>query len=91
MALQKETVADLIIDIVITNFTSRPVDYTTKLNKHLRTDDGYGSASSKNIFMGLIVSNFYCWGYQEPSWPDNWMDMTVKDLAVQLAQKALPL
>lgn len=89
MALQTDTVAKLIINILTKNFTSsKLVDYNTKLNKHLRTDDSFGKASSKNVFMGLVEYNFNKSGY-DSSWPSSdWMEMTVGELAEYLAENA---
>lgn len=89
MALQTDTVAKLIINILTKNFTSsKLVDYNTKLSKHLRTDDGLGKASSKNVFMGLVEYNFNKSRY-DSSWPSSdWMEMTVGELAEYLAENA---
>lgn len=90
MVLQKDTVAKLIINILTKNFTSsKLVDNNTQLKKHLRTDDGFGQGSSKNVFMGLIEYNFNKSGYAKPSWPSSdWMEMTVGELAEYLAERA---
>ena len=69
------------------NFNSDPnvtVDQNTVHNTILRSDDGYGTANSKQIYKGLVRWTLNVTNSPLKDWPQNWIDMSVKDLAKKL-------
>jgi len=57
---------------------------TTVHNEVLSDDDGFGSATSKNIYRSSIRWVLAKNGYKDLPWPSNWMEWSVADLAEKL-------
>ena len=92
MAIEREAVVDLVLDVLKNNFTSKPVNESTILGDVLANDDGYGEANSANAFKVLIVMNFKWWGYAIPvKWAKGWLAYTVGTLADELISLAKPI
>lgn len=66
------------------NTTGNPVTNQTKHSDILRDNDGYGTATSKRIYKGFIRWTLRMNGHEDKAWPQNWMDMTVAELAQKL-------
>ena len=62
------------------------IDETTVHNTVLRDNDGIGTANSKRIYKSFVRFTRVNAGFQEKTWPANWMDMSVSDLAEKLAE-----
>jgi len=67
-------------------FNDEGVDLTEETihNEVLSDNDGFGSATSKNIYRSSIRWVLAKNGYQDVSWPQDWMDWNVNDLAEKL-------
>ncbi|MCI0697314.1 hypothetical protein L0337_35580 [candidate division KSB1 bacterium] len=53
-------------------------------NQVLSEDDGFGSANSKQLYKGVIRWTLSSNGHQDKTWPSNWMELSVKELAPKL-------
>ncbi len=60
------------------------INIDTVLNTVLSDTDGYGPSSSKNIFEASILWTIKQSGTEQKSWPDDWLNLSVKKLATQL-------
>jgi hypothetical protein len=65
------------------NFNDEGVTITnaTVHNEVLSDEDGFGAATSKKLYKGVIRWTLKTNGGTDPAWPDNWMDLTVTELA----------
>jgi hypothetical protein len=50
-------------------------------NEVLSDSDGFGAASSKRLYKGVIRWTLEKNDGPDPEWPDDWMDLTVTELA----------
>jgi hypothetical protein len=50
----------------------------------LSDSDGFGDATSKKLYKGVIRWTLEKNGGTDPEWPDNWMGLTVSELADSL-------
>jgi hypothetical protein len=68
------------------NFSKKnvPISDDTVHNQVLSENDGYGTANSKNIYKALIRHTLRQYQHEDKRWPDDWMDLTVGDLASRL-------
>jgi len=64
---------------------NQPVSDQTVFNTILSDSDGFTpSTSSKRLFKALVRFALANNGHTDVSWPSNWIDMTVADLAAKL-------
>lgn len=61
-----------------------PINDETIHKDVLSEDDGFGTANSKNIYKALIRRTLKREGHKDKRWPDNWMDLSVGELAPRL-------
>jgi hypothetical protein len=54
----------------------------------LSDDDGFGAATSKNLYKGVIRWTLSTAGEEDATWPDDWMKLTVTELADRLLADA---
>ena len=47
----------------------------------LSDDDGFGIATSKRLYKAVIRWTLSKQGHENRTWPSNWMELTVKELA----------
>jgi hypothetical protein len=68
-------------------FNDEQVDITdnTVHNEVLSDSDGYTNAHSKDLYQGVMIWTFKKNNHTVKDWPDNWMDMSVEDLAEKLS------
>lgn len=52
----------------------------------LTDDDGFGSASSKRIYRSFIRWTLKHAGQKDKKWPQNWMELSVSELAEKLLE-----
>ena len=53
-------------------------------NEVLSDSDGYGNASSKNIYKSVIRWSLKKNGNEDVEWPSDWMNLSVEELANKL-------
>ncbi len=53
-------------------------------NTILKDDDGFGNATSKRLYKGIIRWTLDRNGDNDLEWPDKWMEMSVSALAERL-------
>ena len=70
----------------LTNFNDEGVaiNDATIHNKVLSDSDGYGNACSQYIYKSVIRWTLERNGYEDVGWPQNWMELSVEDLANKL-------
>ncbi len=61
------------------------IDDETIHSDVLSPNDGFGHANSQNIYQGFMRVTFQRNGHGDPAWPNDWMDMSVIDLASSLS------
>lgn len=57
------------------------IDDETIHNEVLSDSDGYGAASSRNIYKAVIRWTLKRDGHSDKIWPSNWMEKNVSELA----------
>ncbi len=62
----------------------QPIDLNTVHSQVLSSNDGFGLASSKNIYRALVRWILRRNGHQDKPWPSNWMSLSVTELANKL-------
>ena len=77
----------------LSNFNNEGVEITdeTVHDKVLDEDDGFGNMNSKSIYKDAIKFTLAKQGHGLKSWPSDWMDMSVKDLAEKLISTTEPI
>ncbi len=68
------------------NFSTDPNSVTddTVHSTVLSDSDGFGTATSKRIYKSFIRWTLITNDHEDKSWPTNWMDLTVAQLAPEL-------
>jgi len=68
------------------NFNDEGVEINDDTIHHdvLSATDGFGAANSKNIYKAVIRWTLKKNGHEDKRWPDDWMDLSVKELAPRL-------
>jgi hypothetical protein len=61
-----------------------PINDETIHQNVLSESDGYGSANSKNIYKAVIRRTLRQNDHEDKRWPENWMGLSVSDLATRL-------
>lgn len=64
------------------------INDATVLNTVLSESDGFGASNSKALFKGLVRWSLAENNHVDPRWPDNWIDLSVHDLAAKLLPEA---
>ena len=54
----------------------------------LSTTDGFGAANSAAIYKAAIRWTLWNADHKDPTWPANWLSLSVKDLATKLMATA---
>lgn len=55
------------------------------IHKQVLSDsDGFGKATSKRIYKAVIRWTLEKQGHEDRTWPSNWMELSVKELAPEL-------
>ncbi len=69
----------------LTHFNTTTSDVTDQ-TKHsdILNDDGYGNATSKNLYKSFIRYTIVRNSCENKKWPANWMELTVEELADKL-------
>ncbi|MGV8879371.1 MAG: hypothetical protein ACOH2A_10100 [Sphingobacteriaceae bacterium] len=84
--MEKPISKDQLVSIMLytlASFNDEGVDLSgsTVHQEVLSDNDGFGAGSSKNIYKGAIDWVFWKNQFNHQSWPANWMEMNVADLA----------
>lgn len=61
-----------------------PINDQTIHKDVLSATDGFGDSNSKAIYRAVIRWTLKKQEHEDKDWPDNWMDMSVEDLALGL-------
>ncbi len=70
----------------LSNFNDEGVEINddTIHKEVLSEHDGFGSANSKRIYKSAIRWTIIKQGHEDKPWPNNWMDLSVIELASKL-------
>lgn len=84
MAISQDQLVEVMI-FQLKNFSTDPdsVDENT-IHKDVLTEEGFGTATPKRIYKAFIRFTLIHNGNGDPPWPQNWMDLSVRELAEKL-------
>lgn len=70
----------------LTNFNDEGVEINdqTVHNSVLSANDGFGNATSKNIYKAVVRWSLRKAGHQDKPWPSNWFNKSVNYLAEKI-------
>lgn len=84
MAMTQDQLVEVMI-FHLKNFSNDPdsIDENT-IHESVLDDSGFGTATPKRIYKALIRWTLQTNGNGDPSWPANWVKLSVRDLAGKL-------
>lgn len=69
------------------NDEGEEISSSTIHNQVLSEDDGFGNMNSKHLYKDAIRFTLVKQGHGLKSWPSNWMDISVDDLASKILEE----